>query len=203
MGHKIEQEAKFLIHDLAALEKRLLDQGAQLKQPRIFEQNLRFDTPERRLSSTFQALRLRQDQFCRLTYKGPSDPNLDISARAELEVQVSDLETAQAILEALGFEVMVRYEKYRSAYMLEDVEVSLDEMPFGCFCEIEGADYDRIQKTADRLGLKWDTHTKMSYLLLFDQLKQVRRLSIPHLTFEAFRDIQISSADLGLMPADV
>jgi len=202
MSNKIEQEAKFLISDLTALEKGLLELGAQPKQARIFELNLRFDTPDRRLSDAYQALRLRQDTVCRLTFKGASDPYQDISARAELEVQVSDLETARAILEALGFVVMVRYEKYRSTYILDEVEVSLDEMPFGNFCEIEGANRESIQQTAHRLRLNWAAHTKMSYLMLFERIKQVRGLSIPHLTFDAFLKIDVSWADIGLMPAD-
>lgn len=203
MSNKIEQEAKFLINDLTALEQRLYDLGAQLTQAHILEQNLRFDTPDRQLSTAYEALRLRKDHTCRLTYKGASDPEQDISARRELEVEVSELETARAILEALGFEVMVRYEKYRRAYVLDDVEVSLDEMPFGHFCEIEGPHLSSIQRASRQLGLSWEAHTKQSYLMLFDNLKQSLHLSAEHLTFEEFKDIQVSARDLGLMPADM
>jgi len=202
MSDKIEQEAKFYIRDLVALEKRLAALGATLVQPRTLEKNLRFDTADRRLSATFQALRLRQDRVCRLTYKGASDPHAQVSARRELEVEVSDIETTAAILEALGFEISVRYEKYRAAYRMGDVEVSLDEMPFGSFCEIEGPDPASIERAAGELGLDWKARSKLSYLVLFADLKRSLGLDVSDLTFEAFDQLQISARDLGLSAAD-
>jgi adenylate cyclase class 2 len=202
MSNKIEQEAKFYISNPVVLEKRLQSMGATLKQPRTLEKNLRFDTPDRRLAESFQTLRLRQDRASRLTFKGASDPEQEVSFRRELEVEISDLETAQAILEALGFEVFVRYEKYRSAYQLGDVEVSVDEMPFGRFCEIEGPDTTSIERTAHTLGLDWEARSKFSYLVLFANLKALLGLNFNDLTFEAFKGLNISAPDLGMRPAD-
>ena len=202
MSNKIEQEAKFYIRDLAALEERLDALGATRIQPRTLEKNLRFDTPDRRLSACYQALRLRQDRVCRLTFKDASDPLAQVSARRELEVEVSDLETAAAILNALGFEICVRYEKYRAAYRMGEVEVSLDEMPFGDFCEIEGPNPASIEQAAEMLGLDWNARSKLSYLVLFAELKRNLGLEISDLTFEAFEQLQISARDLGLSAAD-
>ena len=198
MSHKLEQEVKFYLHDPKAFEVRLATSGACLKQPRILEINYRFDTPDRRLSGSFQALRLRQDKVCRLTWKGPGDPTGEVSAREELEVEVSDLDTARAILEGLGFELMVVYEKYRSVYMLGDVEISLDEMPFGNFCEVEGPDIESIQETSELLGLSWGMRSKLSYLALFEIVKQKLNLKMRDLTFGAFKDIFVSPEDFGL-----
>ena len=202
MSNKIEQEAKFYIRDLAALEERLDALGATRIQPRTLEKNLRFDTPDRRLSACYQALRLRQDRVCRLTFKDASDPHAQVATRRELEVEVSDLETAAAILDALGFEISVRYEKYRAAYRMGEVEVSLDEMPFGDFCEIEGPNPASIVQAAEILGLDWDARSKLSYLVLFAELKRNLGLEIGDLTFKAFEQLQISALDLGLSAAD-
>ena len=161
------------------------------------ETNLRFDTPDRRLSTSFQALRLRKDKVIRLTWKGAGDPTGEVSAREELEVEVSDLETTRAILEGLGFEVMLIYEKYRSAYMLGDVEISLDKMPFGNFCEIEGPDVASIRNTAELLGLDWKKRSKLSYLALFSNLKTKLGLGLRDLTFENFKNIRVNKIDLG------
>lgn len=202
MSAKLEQEVKFHIRDLTALEKRLEALGASLKQARTFERNLRFDTPNRELSSSFQVLRLRQDEICRLTYKGPSDSDREVSARRELEVEVSDPETARGILEALGYEVVVVYEKYRAACMLDEVEISLDEMPFGSFSEVEGPDIESIRRTAEKLGLNWEARSKLSYLAIFNGLKEKLDLKMRDLTFANFIDIQISEDDLDLTSAD-
>lgn len=198
MSHKLEQEVKFHLNDSQEFEQRLISQGARLKQPRILETNLRFDTPDRRLGSAFQTLRLRQDQVCRLTWKGAGDTTGAVRAREELEVEVSNLETTREILKALGYEIFIVYEKYRSAYMLEDVEISLDEMPFGDFCEIEGPDIHSIQKTAALLGLPWGASSKLSYLELFEIVKEKQSLKFKDLTFSAFKKVKINWRELGL-----
>ncbi|HUV15206.1 MAG TPA: class IV adenylate cyclase [Pelolinea sp.] len=202
MGSKLEQEVKFYLNNLKALEEKLISLGAALKQPRTHEVNLRFDTPDRRLSGTFQVLRLRKDEKIRLTYKGASDPTREVSAREELEVEVSDFATAQAILESLGYEVMVMYEKFRSAFFLDGVEISLDEMPLGNFCEIEGADTHSIQQCAERLGLDWELRSKLSYLALFNIARQSLNLEATNLSFEAFEGVNLTSEDIGLVPAN-
>ncbi len=197
MSHKLEQEVKFYIHDLKAFEKRLISSGAHLKLERSLETNLRFDTPARRLSRSYQTLRLRQDKICRLTWKGAGDPEGEVSAREELEVEVSDLNTARAILEGLGFELMLVYEKYRSAYMLGEVEISLDEMPFGNFCEVEGPDIESIKNTAALLDLDWEKRSTLSYLALFTSLKAKLGLTMRDMTFDSFKNIKVLKQDLN------
>ncbi|MCJ7519078.1 MAG: class IV adenylate cyclase [Anaerolineaceae bacterium] len=198
MSRKLEQEVKFYLDDPKAFEENLVAMGARLKQARILETNLRFDTPDRRLSSSFQTLRLRQDKVCRLTWKGAGDPMGEVSAREEREVEVSDLDSARAILEGLGFEVMLMYEKYRSAWMLGEVEISLDEMPFGNFCEVEGPDSESIKVAAGLLGLDWEKRSTLSYLALFEIIKKNLDLKVRDLSFEVFKDIKVNPEDFGL-----
>ena len=197
MSHKLEQEVKFYIDDIKDFEERLISSGAVFKLERCLEINLRFDTPDRRLSRSYQTLRLRQDKICRLTWKGAGDPAGEVSAREELEVEVSDLDTARAILEGLGFELMLVYEKYRSAYKMGDVEISLDEMPFGNFCEVEGPDINSIKNVSGILGLDWEKRSTLSYLALFNNLKENLRLTMRDLTFESFKEIEVEPRDLG------
>jgi len=196
MSQKLEQEVKFAYPDLPALEKKLIESGAKLKQPRTFERNLRFDTATRDLATTFQVLRLRQDTHTWLTYKGPSDLNAEVNARQELEVTVSEFQTSKEILEALGFEVSIIYEKHRSAFMLEDVEVSLDEMPFGNFIELEGPNTESIRKAAERLGLQWEDRIVLGYMNMFQIIKERLMLTFRDLTFGNFADVDITPGDL-------
>jgi adenylate cyclase class 2 len=135
-----ELEVKFYLPDLPALRARLETAGAQLVQPRVHEINLRFDTPSGDLTRSYRVLRLRQDTEARLTYKGPGELVDGVRSRQELEFTVSDFGTARHFLEALGYEVSVMYEKYRATYTLRGVLVTLDEMPYGYFAEIEGPD---------------------------------------------------------------
>lgn len=201
-GNKLEQEAKFRVNNLEALAESLQALGAVCTQERTYELNLRFDSADGKLAAAYQVLRLRQDQRSRLTFKGPSDPNSAVSSRREIEVEVGDLGTARAILEALGYQVVVSYEKYRAAYQLGQVEVSLDEMPFGTFSEIEGPDEGSIQAAAEQLGLNWEARSKLSYLAIFGALKDAFGLTMSDLTFEAFAGQAYALEKIGLLPAD-
>ena len=198
----IEKEAKFYIRNLKKVEATIEKMGGKVAQPRTFESNLRFDTPDRTLSASYQVLRLRSDTRARLTYKGPADLTSTVSARPEYEVEISDLETGVKILEALGYEIITIYEKYRTSYDLDGAEISLDEMPFGCFMEIEGEDEAQIERIAESIGLKWDKRTSLSYLRLFDNVKQRLDLSLRDLTFTNFSGLEIQPVDLQLAYAD-
>jgi adenylate cyclase class 2 len=122
--------------------------------------------------------------------------------RPEIELEVNDFLAASDLLEALGFQLNVKYEKWRTIYQLGELEITLDEMPFGNFTEIEGGDPAAIQKTASLLALGWNTRILDSYLVLFDRLKTNKRLEVPDLTFEALKNLDISPADLGVKVAD-
>jgi len=196
-----ELEAKFYINDLSTLKARVETLGAALKHPRVLEINLRFDTPAGDFMRTFRALRLRQDTVARVTYKGPGTVQDGARLREELEFTVSDFDTAKAFLEALGYQVVVIYEKYRTTYTLGKLEISLDEMPYGNFVEIEGPDGQSIQETASRLGLDWGAVILDSYLVLFDRLRQSLGLSFRDLTFSNFKGITITPSIMGVQTA--
>ena len=202
MDRTIEKEAKFLVADLSKLEERVQGLGGVIVQERVFEKNLRYDTSNRDLSAAHQVLRLRQDNRARLTFKGPADPESAVSERPEYEIEVSSLENAAQILEALGYAVVTIYEKYRSSYLLMDCEISLDEMPFGSFVEIEGADEKAIHAAAEKLGLTWESRSSLSYLRLFARVKDKLGLSMRDLSFGAFSGHKIIPETLGVKYAD-
>jgi adenylate cyclase, class 2 len=202
MAHEQEVEVKFYVQNLYALEVRLKKLGASLLQPRIFELNLRFDTPEGGLSKARQVLRLRQDTQALLTFKGPAQDRSDVAFRQEIEFGVSDFTAAQHLLEALGYQVQVVYEKYRAVYALDGLEVTLDEMPYGNFAEIEGPDPTSIQDVAVRLGLMWENRVIDSYVGLFEKLKQTLNMEARDLSFQNFQSVRVQAGQLGVSAAD-
>jgi adenylate cyclase, class 2 len=196
-----ELEVKFYVSDLVALEKRLQSAGGVLLQPRQHEQNLRFDNRDGSLSRSHQVLRLRRDSQAHLTFKGPASDQDGARLRIELETVVDDFEMARQILEALGYQIIVMYEKYRAAYTLQDMVVTLDELPYGNFSEIEGTSGASIQAAAALLALNWEARIPDSYLKLFERLRIAKNLEFSHLSFEHFKDMQVSPADLGVRAA--
>lgn len=205
-----EIEVKFYVRDLARVEQTLQKLNARMAQKRALETNLRFDTTENSLGRYRHVLRLRrpapgylpEDPQGLLTYKGPTQSGQSISIRQEIEVVVSDFETALHLLEALGYQVVVMYEKWRTVYRVGDVDVDLDETPLGNFLEIEGPDTAGIQEVALLLGLDWEARSGESYMALFNRVRLARGLSVQNLSFAEFQGIQVQPQEMGLRPAD-
>ena len=197
-----EMEVKFYVRSLAKLEERLKASGAECVQPRVEEINLRFDTVDGSLAAIHSVLRLRQDEKVRLTYKGERRDVGGANTRTEIEFEAGDFDAAKAFLEALGYRVVTVYEKYRQTYDLEGMHVTLDELPYGSFCEIEGSDPTRIYNLARRLGLNWEVRISASYLELFERLKAGRAPMAKNLVFSELVGLKIRPIDLGVEPAD-
>jgi adenylate cyclase class 2 len=198
-----ETEAKFHVRNLRKIELRLHELKAQLIQPRTHETNLRFDNANSDLRKTYRVLRLRQDEKARFTFKGPSEENEGgILSRREIEFVVEDFERAKQFLEALGFEAVVFYEKFRTTYELNDIHIMLDELPYGEFIEIEGESAEAIHNIANLLGLNWDAMIKAGYHALFERAAGKYNLDISQLSFAALEKANITPDDLGIQAAD-
>lgn len=193
----LEVEVKFWQPNLASLRNRVVAAGGDLKKPRLFERNLVLDTADNRLRHNDQLLRLRQDTAVRLTFKGKSPDGTDSEARVveELEVAVADFAAMAAILQRLGLKPSRVYEKYRETFQLEDIEIVLDELPFGNFVELEGPE-NAIKAAAKKLGLDWRQRIVTNYLSLMDQLIAHHDLPFTDLTFENFRGLSVSMAGI-------
>jgi adenylate cyclase, class 2 len=149
--------------------RRLLRRaGFRLVAPRTFEDNLVFDTPQGSLRAQGALLRLRTARRRSvLTYKGPAAPGKHKS-RLELEVEVASAPAMQAILQALGFEPVFRYQKYRAEFAIPGQSglATLDETPLGAFLELEGSPR-WIDRTAQNLGFTERDYITASYGRLY------------------------------------
>ena len=195
----MEVEAKFHVSNLFRIAARLAELGAEVVHPRILEQNWRYDTPERSLEADWQILRLRVSHNVVLTYKGRSEAVEGTSQRPEYETEVGDLAQTRLLLDALGYEVSGYYEKYRTEYHLGGIIITLDEMPFGDFVEIEGAERPG-DSTDSPLTWAWTGRRNITenYMLLFNRMKQALGLEIEEMSFEALVRRGGESGDVGV-----
>jgi len=191
-----ELEVKFRVSDLRPRRLRLSSLGAELAQPRLLEVNLRLDTPGRALAARKEVLRLRRGPGATLTHKQAGELVDGLFHRPELELRLSDFAQAQGTLERLGFEIVMCYEKYREVFRLAGAEISLDELPYGDFVEIEAPDRSGLQEAAQQIGLPWSEAFQGSYVTLFDWLRATYRLPFSDLTFANFAGLTIP--ELGL-----
>ncbi len=208
MNHPLETEVKFFLQDREMIRTRIIEMGA-VSRGRVFETNIRFEDKGKSLLENRRLLRLRQDKKARLTLKsdGPDPDERQYKVRQELEVEVSDFDTAKAILEALGFAEEQIYEKWRETLTLaQGPEFCLDTMPYGEFLEIEG-EPDAILSAADTLGLDWNERILENYLGIFERIRKQHGLPFSDLTFENFNplgkrdftsDIRLFRMGLGL-----
>jgi adenylate cyclase class 2 len=186
----IETEVKIKLGDLQEIEQRLNVAGARMKAGRVYERNVRYDDANNSLTPTGRLLRLRQDTRARLTYKEPGETTSTRAlARPELEVEVSDFETMDLMLHKLGYRVAWIYEKYRTTYELNACEITLDELPFGMFMEVEG-ESESIERVLATLNLAAASRIPASYSDLFFRLKAEHGLAFRDLTFENFKEIE-------------
>jgi adenylate cyclase class 2 len=193
----VETEIKFRVNDLAGLAARLQGGGFHLDTPRSFESNVLYDTPDRRLRSRTEILRIRNyNGRCVLTHKRlPDDrPGEDRHKhRIETETEVSDGNALAEVFRSLGLTPAFRYEKWRTEWSDGEGHCVVDETPIGNFAELEGTP-EWIDGTAARLGI--GDHEKMtqSYGRLFEQWREEHHSSAEHLTFDAIHGPESVSA---------
>ena len=161
----LERELKFATSDLEKLRDRLAEVEADRLAASAFEDNLVFDR-DGTLAASGCLLRMRQDRHgARLTFKGPAHFDGNIKVRKEFETRVTEMEEFEKILQALGYEIVRRYQKKREEWRLGGVTIALDHTPIGDFVEFEGESADRV---ARRCGFEPETAERRTYLELYD-----------------------------------
>jgi adenylate cyclase class 2 len=164
----VETEIKLRMDGPDAARRAVTALGATRQRARHFEDNLLYDDARSSLLAAGQALRLRRaDGRVIVTHKGAREPRADgVKRRPETEFEVSDGGAFEAILAALGYGKVFRYQKYRETYRWRDVEIVVDETPIGTYLEIEGP-VATIHEAARALGRGPQDYIADSYAALF------------------------------------
>ena len=147
----IEIEKKYVIDKkrIVELTTKLGEIGATFSYE-VFEEN--FLHRGGLLDTKNAVLRLRKTESRTiLTYKEKVQTEGSFKHQIEHETEVSDVNATENIIESLGYKLSLVYEKHRKAWHFENVEVVLDELPFGYYMEIEG-EIDDINKVEKLLG---------------------------------------------------
>lgn len=149
----IETEKKYKLGPkrVEEITQRLSELGAEFDKE-VFEVNYQHRGGE--MDERGATLRLRKiGDFTVLTYKEKLVAENGAKQKIEHETTVADVEAMENIIERLGYRLTAVYEKRRKYWKLDDVEVVLDELPFGLYMEIEGT-LEAIAKAEQSLGLK-------------------------------------------------
>ena len=181
-----EIEIKFRVPDLSTLTTRLELLGLRQITPRTHEMNILFDLPGRPLRAKGDLLRLRKyGESWLLTHKARStNDDGPHKIRTETETRIADGAKMEAILTALQFQPVFRYEKFRAEWKADEGHVVVDETPIGNFAEIEGP-ADWIDSLANKLGITTSQYITETYAGLFFAWKRKTGSRAQEMTFEA------------------
>ena len=153
------------------------------KKPRTYEKTIqynhsdpRYDFYSKEIDGRFR-LRLSkniEESKCKLSWKRrlPNTTENLVNKEEEKEVRISyeDVDNFIFIIEnVMHFKVVDSYEKYRTIFTNEDVEISIDEYPFGIALEIENKSSTKNpEEVVKNYASKLKLNIKDSYRLSWD-----------------------------------
>lgn len=165
-----EYEVKFLDIDKEVIIKRIIDLGGVFKYDKVFVDKV-FDYPDFRLDSKGAWVRLRdKGERITLSYKqrlGMKTGEMD-KGMIETEVEVSDFEKTSEIFLQMGMEIKFYEEKRCISYVIDGVEVNIDERPLiPAYLEVEGKSWEEVENMVKKLGLDWDKKVIFSAMQVY------------------------------------
>ena len=146
----IEIERKYKINDFDAIKAKIEEMGA--KQESIKTTNDRyFEVPQRVARTKYLRIRFNdKSENGTLAYHEVID---DLQTK-EWEIDVDVAETAQQILEKIGFQPEVDVKKERIKYKFGEIEILLDKVDnLGSFIEIEAPGLEQLTKISQEIGV--------------------------------------------------
>jgi adenylate cyclase class 2 len=151
----VEIEKKYRLTKKAreAIVRRLEKLGSSPREVE-FEENTLYRGGRLELGGC--SLRLRRvNGRALLTFKLRFPSKSPIKHQREEETEVADADATAAILRSLDFRPALVYEKRRVRWQLGKAEIAVDELPFGLFMEIEGAENEiaRVETLLEAEGL--------------------------------------------------
>ncbi len=139
------------------------------------EKTIRYDNKDSSLEHEGKFIRVRSGIKNVISIKeklNNTNDNDNFLKRNDIEVEVSDIKKIQYILEQIGLHETFTMEKYRLKWKYNDeVELNLDELPFGVFLEIHGNEKNAITASKE-LGFNMKNAKKGTYWDIFEEFKK-------------------------------
>lgn len=150
----IEYEAKFSNIDKDAVRATLQIAGAILIRSEFLQKRVTFFLPEgHEIAGGYARVR---DEGDKITMSLKSFDGDEIENQKEICLTVDSFMQAESFLATLGCRQKSYQETKRELWVLDDVEIMIDEWPFlEPFIEIEGISEQAVKNTADKLGFDY------------------------------------------------
>lgn len=182
----ISKEVKFELKDNEDIIRKLRKKRAVLIGG-FKEKTTRYDDENGNYEKDGKFIRVRSGLKNIISFKEKLDDSKDdtILKRNDIEVEIGDISKMQYILEVMGLKKTFTMEKYRLKWKFEDVDLNVDELPFGLFLEIHGEE-EQIAKVMEELELARENIVPGTYWDIFEKYKRSNNIedSIKNIEFE-------------------
>src|SRR3989338_3657726 len=150
----IEYEATLVDVDKNEMRTRLKKAGATLVRPEYLQKRIPFWLPKEK-DSKHSWLRVR-DEGDKITLSLKTVDGDTIENQKEICLVVNSFDDAVELLESIGFEKKSYQETRRELWMLDGVDITIDEWPFlEPFVEVEGESEEAVKKVSERIGFNY------------------------------------------------
>lgn len=110
--------------------------------------------------------------------------SLEIDGTKEMEIEVSDFEETNKILNELGYNSHTYQENKRTRYVLNDVELDIDSWPYiPTYLEIEGKDEKSVKDMIKLLEVDESKITSIDVQGVFREFYNIEISNIPIIKF--------------------
>lgn len=151
----IEYEATFTNIDRGKIRKTLRKLKAKLIKPEFLQKRVVFNLPKtQKIKSSW--LRVR-DEGDKVTLSLKIVDGNKIENQKEICVEVDDFNKTVDLLSAIGCHKKAYQETKRELWLLDNIEISIDEWPFlEPIVEVEGKSEKEVRRISKKIGLDYN-----------------------------------------------
>ena len=183
--------------DLDKINKKLENIKELNKENRLYEKTIKYDHPSSNLSfyskeidGRFRIRVSKNDDIskCKLSWKRRLSTTklTDVNEEEEVELTIKYEEHENLLFiinNVLKMKSVESYERYRTIYHNEEIEISIDEYPFGIALEIENKSNNKnpkdiVKKWIDILNLNIEDSYKLSWDDKYTELCKEQNIEI-------------------------
>lgn len=180
----MEYEVRFYYSydNLDDILKNLEKEKELEKQPRTYEKTIqynhcdsKYDFYSKEIDGRFR-LRISKNEVdtkCKLSWKrrlkSTTETNVNKEEEKEVRINSEDIDNFIYIIEnVMHFGIVESYERYRNSFENEEIEISVDEYPFGVCVEVENKSTTRnpeevVKEWTSKVGLDINKSYRLSW----------------------------------------
>lgn len=150
----IEYEATFMNVDKDDIRNRLKQAGAELLKPDFLQKRIAFNLPSgHEIAGGWLRVRDEQDK---ITMSLKIVDGEEISNQKEICLRIDNFDEGVKFLEQVGASRKAFQESRREIWMLDGVEIMIDEWPFlEPYIEVEGLSEEAVKTVSAKLGFDY------------------------------------------------